>query len=92
MTGTFTEFADCARVRDHLGHREQAEVGISARGGGAEAGHVDGVEAGGGGEFCLQAIEDEWRDDHFGAGEQVAQPRSLFIHRGTLLLESIQAK
>ena len=77
MTGTFT---DCEMARDvggHLGHREQAEVGIAARGCGAEAGHVDGVEAGGGGELCLQAIEDERRDDHVGAGEQVAQARSL---------------
>ena len=79
-----------ARVGGHLGHREQAQVGIAAGGGGAEAGHVDRVEAGGGGEFCLQAIEDEGRDDHFGAGEQIAQARSWFIHCGRSV--EIQAK
>ena len=70
-----------ARVGGHLGHREQPEVGIAARGRGAESRHINGVEAGGGGEFRLQAIEDEGRDDHFGAGEHLAQPRSLFTHR-----------
>ena len=79
--GDVHRIRDRARVGDHLGHREQPEVWIAARGRSAEARHVDGVEAGSGSEFRLQTIEDEWRDDHFGAGEQLAQPRSLFIHR-----------
>jgi hypothetical protein len=48
------------------------------RGGGAEAGHIDGLEAGLLGELRLQAIEHEGCDGHLFLGEQLAQASAGF--------------
>ena len=57
MTGIFTALAMARTLATISVIVSKAEVGKSSRGGGAEAGHVDGLEAGLLGELRLQAIE-----------------------------------
>ncbi len=72
---------ESADIGEHLGHREQAKIGKSARGGRTEAGHINGFKAGAFGEASLETIEDERRDQHRGPVEQLTQAAGSFAQR-----------
>ncbi len=78
--GDLDAAGDRARVLDHLVHREQSDVRTAPRRRGAEAGHVDRLEARGLGDLRLQTVVDEGGQDHPVAPEKLSQSRRRRAH------------
>ncbi len=68
---------DPAGIRHHLRHRDDAEIGVAERRGGAGAGHVDCVEPGALYEARRDAVIGTGRHHHAVLPQQFAKPGRL---------------